>query len=409
MENVLIENIGKIVSGDLEKGVLDGDTIKIESGLISGIGWRREFDTKDISKLIDANGMVVIPGLIDSHTHPYLEDYTPISRNVGWMETVLLAGTTTLISAFTLCSGLCLDPVFVKSLAILAERKYKKFRPGGYLKVHAGTIILVEGLTERDFKEVAEQGVRMTIEIGAAGLAKPKDIERMVSWAKKYGILSSVHYGGRSIPGSSAIRAKDILEIGPDLVSHINGGSTAASLQDTEELISQSKIPVQIVYNSNPKIAYEVARILKEIGELHRLVLGSEMPVGTGLSPLAILREIMLISSLNEIPAQDVIASATGNTADLFRLNTGKVEIGREADLLIVDCPPDSVGKDALGAIEAGDMIGTAMVMVDGKIVTLRGRDTRPTTRNIKINGTEYNLGELTADEWCFGPTHPGY
>ena len=87
----------------------------------------------------------------------------------------------------------------------------------------------------------------------------------------------------------------------------------------------------------------------------------------------------------------------------------GKVEIGREADLVIMDRPPGSVGNDALGAIEAGDTVGTNMVMVDGYIVTLRGRDTKPTTRNIKINGVEQKMEEMSLDDWCFGARHPAY
>ncbi|NAY82595.1 MAG: hypothetical protein GU362_06980, partial [Thaumarchaeota archaeon] len=60
------------------------------------------------------------------------------------------------------------------------------------------------------------------------------------------------------------------------------------------------------------------------------------------------------------------------------------------------------VGTDALGAIENGDMVGTAMVMVDGKIVALRGRDSRPTTKYIKLNGKE--LGVKDPNEALFDP-----
>ena len=51
MAKVLITNIGKIVSGDLKRGILEGDTITVENGLIAGIGWEREFDTKGVDKL----------------------------------------------------------------------------------------------------------------------------------------------------------------------------------------------------------------------------------------------------------------------------------------------------------------------------------------------------------------------
>ena len=83
---------------------------------------------------------------------------------------------------------------------------------------------------------------------------------------------------------------------------------------------------------------------------------------------------------------------ATGNaTADLYKLNTGKIEVGREADLQVIDNPPGSVGTDALKAIENGDPFGNSMVIVDGRIIAYRGKDSRPTARYCKIDG-ENNL-----------------
>ncbi|MFC1965092.1 hypothetical protein ACFLWG_03740 [Chloroflexota bacterium] len=83
MTKVLITNIGKIVSGDMKKGILSGDTILVEDGLIAAIGSQSQIDPKDVGKVVDANGMVAIPGLIDSHVHLYLEDYTPTLRIIG--------------------------------------------------------------------------------------------------------------------------------------------------------------------------------------------------------------------------------------------------------------------------------------------------------------------------------------
>ena len=82
----------------------------------------------------------------------------------------------------------------------------------------------------------------------------------------------------------------------------------------------------------------------------------------------------MKAAALNDIPAWKCIAMATGNTADLYKLNTGKIEVGREADLQVIDNPPGSVGTDALKAIENGDPFGNSMVIVDGRIIAFRGK-----------------------------------
>ena len=84
---------------------------------------------------------------------------------------------------------------------------------------------------------------------------------------------------------------------------------------------------------------FKIVELLKEGKELDRLIIGSDSPVGTGVIPLAILRVILQISSLKNLPAEKVIALATGNTAKAYGLSTGKIEEGREADLLAMDCP----------------------------------------------------------------------
>lgn len=398
---ILIKNISKIVSGDIEKGILEGDSIAIENGKIVKIGSKLE-KTGD-EKVIDANRQVVIPGLIDAHAHPFLEDYSPITKTLGWMETSLLAGTTTMLSATTFTSGMLLEPDFLTHMAIVAERKYRASRPGGYLKLHAGTVVLAPGLTEAHFKSMAENGVHLLSEIGCMGLARPKDIHQMLDWAREYNMLIPAHFGGRTVIGSSSIPLKDMYEIRPDVVAHVNGGSTAASIKDTMHLIDESDFMLEVNFHGNIKVLHKVMEALKNKNQMKRVVLGSDMPVGTGLEPIVMLRMLSQIASVNEISAESVVACATGNTADLVGANTGKIEIGREADLLIIDRPPESVGRDALEAIEAGDTVGTNLVMVDGQIVTLRGRDTRPVATNIFIDGIEQKMEEMPFDEWCFG------
>ena len=113
-------------------------------------------------------------------------------------------------------------------------------------------------------------------------------------------------------------------------------------------------------------------------------------------------------SSLNGIPAWQAIAMGTGNTADLYKLNTGKIEVGREADICIIDNPPSSVGKDALEAIEGGDPFGASLTIVDGEIAGFRGKDSRPTSRYCLINGKEARLETIT-EHLFFPPTPAKY
>jgi len=76
---------------------------------------------------------------------------------------------------------------------------------------------------------------------------------------------------------------------------------------------------------------------------------------------------------------------ATGNSARVFGLNRGEVACGREADLVVMDSPVGSVGENALAALEAGDVPGVSMVLVDGEIKVQKSRNTPPAARQASI------------------------
>ena len=51
----------------------------------------------------------------------------------------------------------------------------------------------------------------------------------------------------------------------------------------------------------------------------------------------------------------------------------------------IMDTPMGSVGKTALEAIEAGDLPGVALVLVDGVVKVNKSRNTPPTVGKVTI------------------------
>ena len=93
----------------------------------------------------------------------------------------------------------------MKALAVAAMKCFEHFRPGG-MRVHAGSIILEPGLVEADFAEIAKEGVWLA-KAGFGAVKTPYDYAPMIGWAKKHGMVTTVHTGGSSIPGSSGIWA----------------------------------------------------------------------------------------------------------------------------------------------------------------------------------------------------------
>ena len=118
---------------------------------------------------------------------------------------------------------------------------------------------------------------------------------------------------------------------------------------------------------------------------LDRFIIGNDAPSGTGVVPLGILRVICMAASLTDVKAEQALCMATGNTSRVFGLDTGFVREGYAADLTAIDAPMGSAGKDALSAIEVGDVPGVSMVMIDGKIEVKVSRNTPPAVRKVKV------------------------
>lgn len=377
---VVIKNIGLLLSGDLDRPILDADTVVIQDGIITAVGKEKECDTAHADMLIDARKTCLAPGLIDSHVHPVFGDWTPRQNQLGWIESTMNGGVTTMISAGEVhLPGRPKDIVGLKALAITAQRAFDSFRPGG-VKVLAGAPVIEKGMTEQDFKELADAGVKLLGEVGLGSVKAGEEAQKMVAWARKHGIQSTIHTGGPSIPGSGLIDKDVVLEADADIIGHINGGHTSLSEAHVCELCEKSTRGIEIVHNGNEKVAIAAAQHAIHLKCPHRVILGTDGPAGSGVQPLGILRMIALLSSLGNIPPELVFCFATGNTARMRNLNCGLIEPGRAADFVFMDRAQHTAGRDLLESVRFGDIPGIGMVMIDGLVRCHRSRNTPPAT-----------------------------
>jgi enamidase len=377
---VVIKNIGLLLSGDLDRPILDADTIVVNDGLITAVGRAADCDSGEAKVTIDARQTCVAPGLIDSHVHPVFGDWTPRQNQLGWIDSTMNGGVTTMISAGEVhLPGRPKDIVGLKALAITAQRAFDNFRPGG-VKVLAGAPVIEKGMVEQDFKDLADAGVTLLGEVGLGSVKAGEEAQRMVAWARKHGIQSTIHTGGPSIPGSGLIDKDVVLEADADIIGHINGGHTALPEAHVCELCERSSRAIEIVHNGNEKIAIAAAQAALQLKCPHRIILGTDGPAGSGVQPLGILRMIALLSSLGGIPAELVFCFATGNTAKIRKLNCGLTEPGRAADFVFMDKAQHSAGKGLLESVQLGDIPGVGMVMIDGIVRCGRSRNTPPAT-----------------------------
>ncbi len=379
-DKLVIRNIGILLSGALEAPIMDADTVVAIDGKIAAVGKEKDVDTGGATITVNANGAALSPGLIDSHVHPVAGDWTPRQSQMNWIDSSMHGGVTTMISAGEAhFPGRPRDPKGVVALAIAAQRSFSGYP--GLVKVHAGAPILEQGLVEEDFKYMAEAGVKLLGEIGLGGVKAGNEAKVMVDWARKYGIQSTIHTGGPSIPGSGLIDKDVVLEAGADIIGHINGGHTSLPLDQIRCLCEDCSAGIEIVHNGNEKSALYAMRTAFELKQAERVILGTDGPAGSGVQPLGIIRMIAMLSSLGDVPAETVFCFATGNTARVRDLDCGLIEKGRAADFVFVDAPQHSAGKDVLEAVRLGDIPGVGMVIINGKVACQRSRNTPPAQR----------------------------
>jgi enamidase len=379
-QKLVIRNIGLLLSGDLAKPILDADTVVAIGDRITAVGKEKDVDSAGATVVIDAKGTALAPGLIDSHVHPVCGDWTPRQNQLGWIDSYMNGGVTTMVSAGEVHTpGRPRDIVGLKAMAIFAQRAFHAFRPGG-VKIYAGAPVIEHGMVEDDFKELAAAGVKILGEVGLGSVKDGKTARQMVSWARKYGIQSTIHTGGPSIPGSSLIDKDMVLETDADVIGHVNGGHTALPDDQIAALCERSTRALEIVHNGNERAGLLALRTATELKQLDRVILGTDSPAGSGVQPLGILRLISLLSSIGQIPAEVAICLATGNTAKIRNLDGGLIATGREASFVLMDKAQHSAGKNLLDSIQKGDLPGIGMVIIDGAVSAHRSRNTPPAT-----------------------------
>ena len=383
MASLLVKNIGTLVTGTLESPLRLADSIFIRDGVVQAIGKNLN---QAADQVIDANGITAIPGLIDSHSHPSIGEYTPAQNSLSWITNYMHGGVTALISAGELhLPGLPLPPDArtALSVAIVTKKCYDNLRPSG-VKVHAGTLLLVPGLSEKDFDEIQSLGIKLVKFIFYDYSLLPNgEAERYVNWARARGIKVKIHSGGVSRSGVSQVAGFDMVQkIKPDIIGHITGGPIPMPEDDMIRIANETECFMEICTSGNYRLALILARAVKAKGLHHRVLIGTDTPGGTGIVPRGILREIAFLSSVGEIEPEKAICMATGNVGRAHDLNIGILEEGRPADLVLMHKITGSVAKDALDSFAKGDLPGISYVIIDGMVqVAGRSQQTPPPER----------------------------
>ncbi|MCU1497633.1 MAG: Adenine deaminase [Acidimicrobiales bacterium] len=380
-QTTLFRNAGYVLTGELTSPVADATAVLVVDGRISALLSDSDARDRDADLVVDVCGATIAPGLIDSHVHPVVGDWTPRQSQMNWIDSSLHGGVTAMVSAGEVHTpGRPKDILGLKALAVVAQRTFDNLRPSG-VKVYAGAPVIEKGMTEDDFVELAAAGVRWLGEVGLGSVKAGDEARKMVAWARAQGINTTIHTGGPSIPGSGLIDRDVVMDADPDVIGHINGGHTALPDDQIEDLCRSARGAIELVHNGNGRSALVALDAARGSERLDAVILGTDGPAGSGVQPLGILRMIAHLASLGSMNPAEAFCLATGNTGRARGLDHGTVAVGRPADLIVIDRPEGGAGRDALEAVALGDLPGVGLTMVDGVIRSRRSRNTPPAER----------------------------
>ena len=374
MSRTLISNIGELFTGDLTAPMSSAPSLLMADGHIAAFDPPADTE-RDVE--IDARGGAVLPGLIDGHVHPAFGEWTPTQDTIGWIGNYLHGGTTTMVSAGELHTpGLDYDnltPDLVTSLAVVARETTGRVRWSG-VKLHAGTVLLVPGMTETHFDRLAAAGSKLAKFIFYPLEDDREEATRYVRWCRERGILVKVHTGGVSRSGASRMCGFETLSwLQPDIAAHVSGGPIPMSDADLDELVDGTDFALEVCSSGNYRSTLLAVRRLAELGRLDRLTLGTDTPGGTGIIPRGMLRNVLFLSAVCELSPGEAVAVAAGNTAKAHGLEEGILRPGAPADLVIAGPVEGSAGSTLSDAIAHGDLPGISYVFIDG-VPVVRGR-----------------------------------
>ncbi|WP_406250281.1 amidohydrolase family protein [Microbacterium sp. M] len=380
--SLLIKNLRGVVTGRLGDPLREVETIRVVGGRIEEIGGAADAKA-DVE--IDAKGAVALPGLFDTHTHFAIGDFNPKQNTIGFIESYMHGGVTSMMSAGEVhFPGRPMDRDGVKAVAVAANRSFTLNRPGG-VRIHGGSLMTGPYMQEEDYADLARQGIWL-MKVGFGGFDKPQDAVPHVRWAQAAGFVVMSHSGGASsVPGVAPITVDDLLAMAPDIAGHINGGTTSLPETDVEMLVKNSTAALQLVQAGNLSASLNIQRLAAENDALDRVILGSDTPSGTGVMPLAIIKTIAELSSIGGVPATDVIAYATSNAARVLRRDEGVLDDGRPADIVLVQQPVGGPANHPIDALNRGDITGIASVIINGQIRALRSRNSPAPIREVEV------------------------
>ncbi|CVK20296.1 amidohydrolase family protein [Sporomusa sphaeroides] len=366
MKKIYIKNLGTIASGDVNNPILDAEVIYAENGVIQYVGAAKADLEAAATTVVDAKGLDVGPALIDAHAHPPMNDYLVEFKATDFATNFMAGGTGSMISVGSSMPGMPYTVAGVKAVAVAGKQIWDTYRPLGS-KVYGGALMLVDGLKDSDFAEMAAEGIKVVGEVGKSPVQDVAKAAELTKMARKHGMVVTAHSGGPVKACCASYNADDLLKINPNVICSLNGGPTPMSDADIEKVLKEGDFYYDMLAHGNVRILRNVYKLAKSLNKVDKLMFGTNVPSMSGYSPLGLWLSIAALSNTyQDVHPATFIAMASGNVADCYGLDHGKIAKGYKLDIIFLD----GFGYDTcpFKTLQSGNMCSTSFVILDGEL-----------------------------------------
>ena len=359
---MLLKNCRFIITQNEKREILENKDILIEGGRIEKIG--NNLSKKD--EVIDCRNKIVIPGLINCHTHAPMNLFRGVSDNKNlqkWLnediwpreaklnEEMVYYGSLLAIAEMLLTGTTCFNDMYfyITDIAKAAEKSG--------IRCFLGSALFDFFDSEKTFEEIkkSEKEINRILEMKNDRIkpsVTPHSVEtcsddlliECKNLAEKYGLPIHIHLSEteKEVKECLKKRGKTPLIFLENLNFLKNKFISAHGIHLNKkeiELINKNKCFV--VYNpcSNAKLASGIcpAKELKyfcigtdSVASNNNLNLFEEMKFG-------VLLQRLKYKDSGAMDANKIFDSATINGAKSLGIETGSIEIGKKADLVLID------------------------------------------------------------------------
>jgi adenine deaminase len=310
--------IANVYSGELHEG-----NVAVTSGRIAFVG-EGERTVGPATEIVDAKGMIVSPGYIEAHFHPWVL-YNP----VGLVEGVLPLGTTTIVA----------DNLFF----------FMQMGHEGFAKM-AGDL--------RNLPLLYLWMARLTSQATFPGEDEMFGLDKVEPLLRRDDVLGTAEVtrwpalaAGDPALISGIRKAKSLGKI----VDGHTGGASESRLQPVaaagidadheaitrEEILNRLRIGLWTMLR-NSSLRPDLPELLRSVTEngvsTHRLIMTTDGPSPEFIAEHGLVDGMLRVAVDNGVSPMQALQMVTINPATLFRIDghVGGLGIGRRADLLIL-------------------------------------------------------------------------